>query len=72
MPGFTAESSFGNFIQGYNLTRSKSDSISIIPTLDFGHRMKAGCCHGWCDPPCVAELCEHDPTRCCCSTFVEH
>jgi hypothetical protein len=69
MPGFTAEASLGNFIQGYNLTRSGSDSIRIVPTLDFGPRMKAGCCGGWCDPPCEAHHCHVDPTTCCCGTI---
>jgi hypothetical protein len=66
MPGFTAESSLGDFIQGYNLTRRGSDSISIIPTLDFGHRMEGGCCHGMCDTPCSSHPCSLDPTYCCC------
>jgi hypothetical protein len=72
MPGFTAEASLGNFIQGYNLMRSKSDSISIIPTLDFGHRMEGGCCGGLCDAPCTAAPCGEKSQYCCCIVHGTH
>jgi hypothetical protein len=79
IPGFTAEGSLGIFAQEYHhlLVPSGSDSIDIIPTLDFGPyvapKPTRGCCcdhRCLCSRPCVSFECGGlGDGRCCCRAY---